>query len=424
LKKRCDCGRKKWAKCAHGWFFSYCRGTTVNKKGETVKKEYRFSLDVEARKRDEPRPTTKTDAVQWRDRLRTEIREGKHDAPTAPATPNVPTLGDVCELYLTDFVRKPTRREKGRQLMEDHIRLARATEIAPGVTLNTKPITAVTADDLEAVRAARLAASRARCATTKRRDCKHGEVGANRLLSRLRHLFTWAIKKRHVTASPFRIAHVTVVEMNRDAETRRDRRLIGDEETRLIAAAGLHLFALLEAALTTGCRKGELLSMQWWQVRDAQSEIFIPAPKAKTDRSRTVPLLPRLQAVLAMRKTAPDGQEHGPDAYVFGNEVGEQVKSVTTAWTATRRRAKITDLHFHDLRRECASRWHERGTSLVQVQAWLGHTNIAQTSTYLGVSLAGTAEEKRRLETADGFAHVSHKPPADAPEAEAKPTVM
>jgi len=35
---------------------------------------------------------------------------------------------------------------------------------------------------------------------------------------------------------------------------------------------------------------------------------------------------------------------------VFGNEVGEPVKSLKTAWRATYHRAGIVDLHFHDLR--------------------------------------------------------------------------
>jgi hypothetical protein len=116
-----------------------------------------------------------------------------------------------------------------------------------------------------------------------------------------------------------------------------------------------------------------------------------------------------------MRRTAPDGQEHAPDAFVFGNEVGEQVSSVNTAWTSACRRAKITDLHFHDLRRECGSRWHEAGVPLAQIQAWLGHTTPTQTSTYLNVTDAGADEWARRLETLPGFAHDSHKPAEQPP---------
>ena len=45
-------------------------------------------------------------------------------------------------------------------------------------------------------------------------------------------------------------------------------------------------------------------------------------------------------------------------------------------------------MHFHDLRREAGSRWLEGGVPLHVVRDWLGHTSIAQTSTYL----AGTIQ--------------------------------
>jgi hypothetical protein len=50
--------------------------------------------------------------------------------------------------------------------------------------------------------------------------------------------------------------------MDTNAETERIRRLAGNEEGRLLAAAGPHLQALIVAALETGCRLGELLTMQ------------------------------------------------------------------------------------------------------------------------------------------------------------------
>lgn len=317
--------------------------------------------------------------------------------------------------------------------MEMHIRLARATEIpaANGTTvkLEAKPITAITAADLKALRIARVAAAQAACATTKRQHVKGGETGANRLMQRVRHVFTWAIENDHLTDSPFRKGHVVVVKANRDAETPRDRRLSGDEEARLLAAANPRLYALIVAALMTGCRKGELLTLRWSQVTD--KGIRLSAADTKTAKARTVPMTPRLKAVLAMRKTAPDGKEHAPDCYVFGNEVGEQVKCIKTAWSLACERAKITDLHFHDLRRECGSRWHEAGVPLAQIQAWLGHTSLTQTSTYLNITDAGADEWARRLESAPGFAHVSHKPTdppptdaADSPAADAGQSVV
>lgn len=51
------------------------------------------------------------------------------------------------------------------------------------------------------------------------------------------------------------------------AETPRTRRLEPGDEERLLKHAGPHLRALIVAALSTGCRIGELLSLQWHQIR-------------------------------------------------------------------------------------------------------------------------------------------------------------
>src|SRR5206468_2751458 len=120
----------------------------------------------------------------------------------------------------------------------------------------------------------------------------------------------------------------------------------------------------------------------------------------------------RLAAILAMRRTDPEGNNHPADAYVFGNEVGEQAKTFKRAWervvlvahghkaeyilqpakvegqkpirTAvltpeSRANLRAINLHFHDLRREAGSRWLDGGVPLHTIRDWLGHANISQT---------------------------------------------
>jgi Phage integrase family len=95
----------------------------------------------------------------------------------------------------------------------------------------------------------------------------------------------------------------------------------------------------------------------------------------------------RLAAELEMRRYRPDQKEHGADKFVFGNEVGEQIASIKTAWRATCRRAGIVNLHVHDLRREFGSRLLESGASQHDVRDFLGHSNITTTSRYLKSSI-------------------------------------
>jgi integrase len=364
----------------------------------------------------------------------------------------------VCDQYEKRFI-KPGRRTKAAKNMKGLVAVARRAEVpaANGTTmrLEDKPIAGVTKADVEAFRegrraqiaaaeatriaeaeAARVAIVALDAATTlvpaalRRRAArksprpKAGEVTINRVLGRLRHLFGWAIDEGYLTASPFTANGRTVIKLNHHIEGPRRRRLDGDEERQLLNAAAPHLRALIEAALETGCRKGELLSLQWHQVNLDQDLIALPAEKTKTAEARTVPITTRLKAILEMRRTGPDGKDLPAAAYVFGNEVGNEVKDIKTAWAATCRRAGIADLHFHDLRRECGSRLLESaGVSLHEVRDWLGHQDVATTNTYLATTVSKLQETRRKFDLArigrTSVAHGSDQPAPASPESHA-----
>jgi integrase len=199
-----------------------------------------------------------------------------------------------------------------------------------------------------------------------------------------------------VAATPFKVGTVAAVKLAR--EEARTRRLQPGEDERLLLAAG-GLKDLIVAALETGCRLGELLSLQWLQVR---GDLFLPAGKTKAKKPRRVPISTVLQRVLDSRRNDPAGEPLPADAFVFGDEIGRQRHSIKTAWKLTCKRAKIEGLHFHDLRREAGSRWMDANVPLATIQRWLGHHNISQTSTYLAASGGGDADAMRAFEAATG----------------------
>ena len=339
IRKRCGCPRPKWPKCKHGWHFNF------SWKGVT----HRLSLDRECGRHIE----SKTEAQREADRLRSEIRNGDFRSTTATSSESELRFGQVLDRYVAGHVRILTRRLRAQQEMLYQVEALRRAEI-PGadgkaIRLEDSPLSAIITPDVEALRATR----RSRSGNT---GSKGGEVGTNRLLARLRHIFSWAIALGYVDRTPFKRNGVSVIRLESSVEKPRQRRLKPGEENRLLAEAKPHLYALVVAALETGCRKGELLTMQWHQIRWDQNLVFLPDDSTKTQTARVVPMSVRLKAILEMRRTDPDGRMFPEDAYVFGNEIGEPIRSIKTAWRSSCRRAGITGLRFHDLRREFASR--------------------------------------------------------------------
>jgi hypothetical protein len=127
-------------------------------------------------------------------------------------------------------------------------------------------------------------------------------------------------------------------------------------------------------------------------------EILIEATKAKTRTARIVPISSRLLGVLEMRRHDASGRPFGPEGFVFGNEVGEQVKSVRAAWENARSAAGLTDLQLRDLRHEAGSRFDEAGVATNYVSKILGHTNLTTTSRYLNIHRRGLHLAMEKLE--------------------------
>jgi integrase len=200
-----------------------------------------------------------------------------------------------------------------------------------------------------------------------------GAVSTNRSLGRLKAFFNWALDKGYLTENPAQRVHKL-------REFERERRLESGEEQRLRALTKDDwLWRLrLVAALETGCRIGEILTVQFKQLRWDLNELHLSNRTTKGLRTRYVPLSQELRAMLELRRHDPDGDEFGPEAYVFGNEVGERLKNYQKAWSTLRLRAlghgphwgpngrflpccrqqiAKMNLHMHDLRREagCSS---------------------------------------------------------------------
>ena len=391
LRKRCGCPRTKWPKCKHGWHFNF-RWKGVN---------HRLSLDRECGRHID----SKTKAQQEADRIRHSVRTGTLQQGSAVAkTPAGPSLS--VSSYGAVFVQRYCKARGKASWKNDQQRL---TKLAKFVLARTKrpignmSVASVTEDDCEvflnSLKEEGLAAST-----------------RNKYLQLVKAMSAWGVRKGYL-AAPWILPGS---DLRREKHARRNRRLPFEEEQRLLSFASPRLYRLVVAAVETGCRQGELLSLQWRDVNLAGREIRIQASNAKDQEHRHIPISARLLAVLEMAQHDPAGHPLPPAAFVFGNAVGDRVTSPKKAWETAVLKAhghtphwttgsnslapesqkahREIDLRFHDLRHEAGSRWLEAGMPLHHVKELLGHANIATTDTYLNAGRIHLHESMLRLE--------------------------
>jgi integrase len=391
LRKLCEHPRSKWAGCSHPWHFSFkWKGT-----------HYRFSLDKHLDKHID----SKSEADDEAAKIRIAIKAGTFGQPTQQL--DKLTVQQLLDLYDRRYLQ--VKRAKSAGHLKYQVRKIVATPLmlptgGAQKALGEWFVADVTTDTIRQFEETRRSA---------------GLAATNRDLSLLRAMFSWAVTSGYLPTTPFKRGTETVVKLSK--ERKRSRRLDADEAPALLAACGPHLRSIVEAAIETGCRKGELTSLQWWQVEgmkiddDAiiwtpKSELFLPFDKTKTDRDRRIPISTRLKSILEMRRFDPAGHAHPLDAYVFGTAIGSRLLGFNRAWrtavlkshghTPSYKDTALTpesraalagiNLHFHDLRREAGSRWMDGGVPIATIQKWLGHSNVSQTSTSGGHDGVGT----------------------------------
>ncbi len=383
IRKICSCPRSRWPKCRHGWHFSLMHEGVHHRKAANIVGRLRRGSTM-----------SRTEAERLFDRWKDSVRNGGVKRERSDAASSSVTLRDAVKQYVEAFVVSPLRRCEAKAEMTRLIEVWLTSPLADGSTLADRALPSITAGDITRV-------VDVRHAREKVRGDKSGRVGTNRQLSRLRHFYGWCIRRGLVAVSPFTDqSGQPAVQFAKGVEQPRTRRLREGEEGALLAGANPHLRALIVAALDTACRIGELLNLTFGDVDEERGTLTIRPEVSKTNRERRVPMTSRVRAIVSMRRTAPDGNQHEPCGFVFGNQVGEPIKDIKTAWQSCCRRAGVSGLHFHDLRREAASRLLEAGVGLHVVSAWLGHSSIAQTATYLSINSPQLQDARAKLEAA------------------------
>jgi integrase len=184
---------------------------------------------------------------------------------------------------------------------------------------------------------------------------------------------------------------------------RRVRFLTEEEADRLMGELPAHLVPVVQFALPTGCRKQEVLQMEWGRVDFDRRVAWLDPGSTKNGDGRGIPL--NRDALLALR-----GAQGQHDRWCFTYQ-GNPMSDIGSAWKRAMTRAGITEFRFHDLRHTWAS-WHVmNGTSLqefMELGGWKSYEMVLRYAHLAAEHLSSAAARiERQLEVVDKNATIS-----------------
>lgn len=185
-------------------------------------------------------------------------------------------------------------------------------------------------------------------------------------LALISHLYTVAIKDWGIEGLTNPVAKLRMPKGSRE----RDRRPSSKELEKVIIEAGkIHaeMPVIIEFAVETAMRRGELLTLRREHIKGKHAVL----EDTKNGTRRLVPLSMRARALLDSLPARIDGK-------VFSLAT----HSVSVYFLRACREAKITDLHFHDLRHEGTSRLFEKGLSIMEAASITGHKTMSMLKRY------------------------------------------
>jgi integrase len=209
-------------------------------------------------------------------------------------------------------------------------------------------------------------------------------ISANRLASFLSAFLNFAVRTDRLLQNPAK-------GLIRFQEVARARIIKTDELQRLLNAIeteGEPWASVFKMLLFTGARRGSVVGMRWEDIDLASAMWTIPAKAAKNKTATPLPLTEPAIALLGQRMKSWAGEP-----WVFPSSIGDgHVVGLPKAWARILKRAEITGLRIHDVRRSVGTALARTGASPHIIATGLGHRSIASAKAY--VRLAG--EDARR----------------------------
>jgi site-specific recombinase XerD len=201
----------------------------------------------------------------------------------------------------------------------------------------------------------------------------------NREISCLKHMYHKANEEWGMTT------HNPAAKIKHLKENNERIRYLSDEEREKLlkacAEGPWYLLPIVQIAINTGMRRGEILNLKWKDIDNQNG--FIRVQTSKSGLPRDIPINSLLKSLF--NSITQDEENIFP------------IKEFVHSWETAKRTAGIDDLRFHDLRHEFASQLVMSGADLRTTQELLGHSNLRMTQRYTHLSENHKKEAVERL---------------------------
>jgi len=166
--------------------------------------------------------------------------------------------------------------------------------------------------------------------------------------------------------------------------------------------SGLGLGFLIDFAVSTAMRKGEMLKLEWSMVDLDSKWLHLPDRITKTGRPRQIPLTEKAEQAIVLWKAMDDeGVAVHRTGKFFKTEEGQKRvfkighDQLEEIWKKAKRGAGLDYLHWHDLRHEATSRLFDLGCTVPEAQSITGHATIEELTRYSHASGASVFNKLR-----------------------------
>jgi len=207
----------------------------------------------------------------------------------------------------------------------------------------------------------------------------------NRSLALLRRMF-------HLALQDGKLRDIPYFPMLKEAPPRKGFLEYSDFQ-RLREQLPEYLRSITTMGYLTGMRLGEILGLRWKNVSFLDAEIRLDAGSTKNGDPRTIPLAGELLELLKIER-----QKNITAEFLFAHN-GQPIKIFRKGWKSACKRAGLTGLLFHDLRRTGVRNLVRAGVPERVAMAISGHKTRAVFERYNIVSGRDLKDATRKLET-------------------------